>query len=215
MGALVGVLYAAGYTPEEIQKIFIRESVSRVMGLSWQRTGLLKMEKLREVLKKYLEQDDFSCLQKPFYLGITNLNTGENEEIYRGKLYDKLIATTSAPGVFAPKLIDGVSYVDGGLLCNLPASAIRDKCEVLMGAHVNFPGEKKILTGTKQILERVINLGITQNAKPQMELCDHLIDPPEMQNYSLFDFSKVEKIIEIGYAHTMEMMEKGEMDFNR
>lgn len=212
MGALVGVLYAAGYTPEEIQKIFINESVSRVMGISWQRTGLLKMEKLREVLKKYLPQDDFASLKKPFYLGITNLNSGKIEEINQGCLYDKLIATTSAPGVFTPKLIEGVSYVDGGLLCNLPASAIREKCDVLIGAHVNFPGEKKVLNGTKQILERVVNLGITQNTKPQMKLCDFLIDPPQMQNYSLFEFSKVEEIIEIGYTHTLEMLEKGEIE---
>ena len=207
----MGVLYAAGYSPEEIEKIFIDEPVRRLMGFSWRRTGLLKMEKLREVLKKYLPEDDFSSLKKPFYLGLSNLNTAKTEFLNTGQLYRSLIATSSVPGVFTPVVIDGISYVDGGLLCNLPASAIRDKCEILIGAHVNFPGEKEMLSGTKEILERVVNLGITQNTKPEKELCDFLIDPPEMSNYSLFDFSKVEEIIEEGYSHTKKMIESGEL----
>ncbi|UJH92945.1 patatin-like phospholipase family protein [Antarcticibacterium sp. 1MA-6-2] len=211
MGALIGVLYAAGHSPKDIEKIFIDELVKKVMTFSWQRTGLLKMEKLPGVLKKYLPEDDYSCLKKPFYLGITNLNSGKSEFLSKGKLYSSLIATSSVPGVFTPIVIDGTSYVDGGLLCNLPASAIREKCKILIGAHVNFPGEKKILSGTREILERVVNLGITQNTQPEKELCDFLIDPPEMRNFSLLDFGKIEEIIEVGYSHTNRMIEVGEL----
>lgn len=211
MGALVGVLYAAGYSPEEIQEILIKEPVSKVTGFSWQRTGLLKMEKLGTVIKRYVPEDDFASLQKPFYLVVTNLNTAKMEIRSSGPLYDYLIATSSAPAAFTPRVIDGTSYVDGGLLCNLPASVISSKCRILIGSHVNYPGNRKSLTGTKEILERVVNLGITQNAKPEMELCDYLIDPPEMQKYSLFDFSKIEEIIEVGYKHTLEMINNGQL----
>lgn len=210
MGGVVGVLYAAGYTPQEIQEILINEKFSKVAGFSWQRTGLLKMEKLRQVLHKYIAEDDFSQLRKPFYLGLTNLNEGRREIRTEGALFDHLIASCSVPGVFAPMIIDKVSYVDGGLLCNLPASAIRDKCRILIGAHVNHPGRKTGFTGPKGIVERAINLGITQNAKPQMELCDYLIDPPAMEHFSLFDFSKIEEIINAGYNHTIKMIESEE-----
>lgn len=207
----MGVLYAAGHTPLEIEKIFIDEPVKKVMGFSWQRTGLLKMEKLPAVLNKYLPEDNFSCLKKPCYVGLSNLNTAKTEFLHSGELYRSLIATSSVPGIFTPVEIEGTNYVDGGLLCNLPASAIRNKCDILIGSHVNFPGEKEILSGTREILERVVNLGITQNTKPEKELCDFLIDPPEMQNYSLFDFSKMEEIIEVGYRHTIEMIESGKL----
>lgn len=215
MGALVGVLFSAGYSPLEIEDILVKESVSKVMGFSWQKTGLLKMEKLRIVLQKYLPKDDFSTLKKPFYIGITNLNSAKSEMRNSGALYENLIASCSAPGVFSPVIINGMSYVDGGLLCNLPASAIRDKCDILIGIHVNFPGTKESFTGTKQMLERVVNLGITQNAQPEMKLCDYLIDPPGMQDYSLFDFSKIAEIIEIGYSHTLQMIENGELPVSR
>lgn len=211
MGAIVGVLYAAGYTPREIQEILILETFSKVTGFSWKKTGLLKMEKLKQVLKKYIPEDDFDHLKKPFYLNLSNLDEAATEVRSSGPLYEYLIASCSVPGVFTPAKISGCDFVDGGLLCNLPASPIRDKCRILIGAHVNFPGTKKNITGPKGIMERAVSLGISQNVKPEKELCDYFIDPPEMQNYSLFDFSKIEEMIEVGYEHTKKMISSGEL----
>lgn len=211
MGAVVGVLYAAGYSPAEIKEILIKESFSKVTGFSWKRTGLFKMEKLKIVLQEYIPEDNFSDLKKPFYLGLSNLNEAQKEFRHSGQIYDYLIASCSVPGVFSPVVIEEVSYVDGGLLCNLPASAIREKSRILIGSHVNFSGTARNFTGPKQIMERSINLGITQNSKPEMELCDYLIDPPEMQNFSLFDFSKIGDIITAGYQYTTKMIEEGEL----
>ncbi len=215
MGAVVGVLYAAGYSPGGIRKILKEETFSKMTGFSWRRTGLYNLEKMKTTLQKYIPEDDFSSLKKPFYLGLSNLNEAQKETRHSGAIYDYLVASCSVPGVFSPVVVDGVCYVDGGLMCNLPASAIREKCKVLIGSHVNFAGKKKDFTGPKGILERSINLGITQNSKPEMELCDYLIDPPEMQKFSLFDFSKIEEIIETGYNHTLKMIQEGELPLEK
>ena len=209
MGAIVGVLYAAGYSPGGIKKILVEETFSKMTGFSWRRTGLYKLEKMKLALERYIEKDDFSELKKPFYLGLSNLNDACKEVRNEGPLFDFLIASCSVPGFFAPLVLENVNYVDGGLMCNLPASAIRDKCKYLIGSHVNFPGKKDLFTGPKGIMERSINLGIIQNTRPEMKICDFVIDPPEMQNYSLFDFSKIEEIIEVGYRHTRKMIDSG------
>lgn len=211
MGAVIGVLYAAGYTPSEIHKILTHKPVFRVLGFSWKREGALRMDKLKEVLKDNLREDNFSVLKKPFYLGVTNLNEGKKEYRNSGPLFDYIIASASAPIIFAPKVIDGINYADGGLLCNLPASAIREQCRFLLGVHVNYPGTVASIRGVTEMLERTVLLAINQNAKPEMDLCDHLIDPPEMQQYSLFDFKKAEELIEVGYKHTMEQIRTGEL----
>lgn len=210
MGAVVGAFYAAGYSVDDMKKILLNESVYKIMGFSWRKTGLLKMEKLKDILQEYLP-DNFSDLKKPLYVGLTNLNEATKEIYNSGPLYEYLIATCSAPGIFAPRIINGNSYVDGGLMCNLPASAIREKCEILIGAHVNYPGTTKSLKGPKEILIRTVLLGINQNAKPEMELCDYLIDPPEMQDFSLVDFKKAGDIMEAGYNYTLSKIEAGEL----
>lgn len=150
-------------------------------------------------------------LKKPFYLGLSNLNNACSEIRSEGPLFDYIIASCSVPGIFAPIVLEHVNYVDGGLMCNLPAFAIREKCKYLIGSHVNFPGQKEEFTGPKAILERSINLGITQNTITQKDLCDYLIDPPEMQDFSLFDFGKIEEIIEVGYKHTSKMIGAGDI----
>lgn len=215
MGAIVGILYAAGFEPLEIQEILIKESFSKVTGFSWRRTGLLKMEKLKGVMAGYIPENDFSGLKKPFYLGLSNLNEARQEIKNSGPIYDYLIASCSVPGFFAPVIIENEYYVDGGLICNLPAAAIREKCKFLIGSHVNFSGKKVSFTGPKGIMERALNLGINQNSKPQMELCDFVIDPPGMQHYSLFEFSKIEEIIEVGYTHTQEMIAAGSIPIKK
>lgn len=211
MGAVVGILYAAGFEPLEIQQILIKESFSKVTGFSWQKTGLLKMEKLKVVLEKYLPKDDFSGLKKPFFLGLSNLNKAQQEIKNSGPIYDYLIASCSVPGFFAPVIIAEEHYVDGGVICNLPAAAIREKCRYLIGSHVNYSGTKIAFSGPKGIMERAVNISVNQNVKPQMDLCDFIIDPPKMQNFSLFEFSKIEEIIEVGYIHTQEMIAAGKI----
>lgn len=100
------------------------------------------------MLKKHLPKD-FSGLKKPLYVGLSNLNEAKNEVYNSGPLYEYLIATCSAPGIFAPRVID-ISYVDGGLMCNLPASAIRDKCGTLIGSHVNIQVLQRTLKDPKK-----------------------------------------------------------------
>lgn len=211
MGAVVGALYAAGYSPGGIKKILTEETFSKMTGFSWRRTGIYKLEKMKVALQKYIAKDDFTGLKKPFFLSLSNLNKARGEMRSSGPLFDYIIASCSVPGFFAPIVLEDMNYVDGGLFCNLPASAIRGKCKYLIGSHVNFPGEKENFPGPKSIMERAVNLGITQNCKPQMELCDFLIDPPQMQHYTLFDFSKIEEIIEVGYSHTIKMIKEGEL----
>lgn len=215
MGAIVGAFYAAGYKPEEIQKILVKRSIAKLLGFSWKKTGLMKLEKMSKVLKKYFPEDDFAALRKPLYVGVTNFNEATKEIHNSGSLYDYLIATCSAPGIFAPKVINGNSYVDGGLMCNLPAYPIRDQCEYLIGAHVNYPGRSDSFKKTTDVMERIVVLGINQNAKPEMDRCDYLIDPPEMQDYSLIDFSKRKKILDAGYKHTIKMLKSGELPVER
>ncbi len=79
MGSVVGALYAAGYSPGGIKKILSEETFSKMTGISWTRTGLYKLEKMKLALQKYITEDDFSELKKPFYLALSNLNKGRGE----------------------------------------------------------------------------------------------------------------------------------------
>ncbi|MDH5602425.1 MAG: patatin-like phospholipase family protein, partial [Cyclobacteriaceae bacterium] len=64
-GALTGALYAYGYSPDELFDIIAKTRIITAMRPSLSVKGLLKPETLGDILKKYIEKDDFSSLKIP------------------------------------------------------------------------------------------------------------------------------------------------------
>ena len=217
MGAIVGVLYAAGYSPKAMLKFLVERKFHKI--INWHRpfSGLLDMGRMQKVMGEMIGEDDFSSLKIPFYCAVTNLNSGQGEIKSEGKLFQWVMASASIPVVFEPRIIDGQTYVDGGLLNNLPADVIREKCQVLIGVHVNHNGPEEEVKGLKGIAERSFRLGIAQNVEDSKRICDFVIEPPEARNFSTFDFNKAEEIYKVGYKETEKQIMKlfEDIDFER
>ncbi len=206
MGAIVGVFYAAGYPPGELLKILLERKFHKMVNWHMPFSGLIDMDKVKKVMKEMIGKDDFSSLKMPYYCAVTNLNSGLEEVKSEGKLFRWVVASASIPVVFEPQIIDGNTYVDGGLLNNLPAEAIRDECQLLIGVHVNHNGPEEEIKGMKTVAERAFRLGISQNVEKSKKRCDFIIEPPEARNYSTFNFNKAEEIYEMGYSETEKQL---------
>ncbi|MFW6275473.1 MAG: patatin-like phospholipase family protein [bacterium] len=206
MGAIVGVFYAAGYRPKDLLDILLKHKLHKLVNWHKPFSGLIDLDKGKELLKEIIGEDDFSSLKMPFYCAVTNLNSGEVEIKSEGGLFKWVVASTSIPVVFEPQIIDGQTYVDGGLLNNLPAESIRDECQFLIGVHVNHNGPEKDVKGLKTVAERAFRLGIAQNVESSKVLCDFFIEPPEARNYSTFAFNKAKEIYEVGYKQTEKQL---------
>lgn len=175
---------------------------------------LIDIGQVQKVMADMIGKDDFSSLKMPFYCAVTNLNTGLEEIKSEGKLFQWVMASASIPVVFEPQTIDGQTYVDGGLLNNLPAEAIRDKCLVLIGVHVNHNGPEEEVKGLKTIAERAFSLGIAQNVEDSKKICDFVIEPPEAREFSTFNFNKAKEIYQVGYDATVKQIMKLFEDIN-
>jgi NTE family protein len=215
MGALVGVLYAAGLKPAAIKDMVNKEPILKMVRPAWGKNGMFQVSELCKLLEKHIEKDDFSILKKPFCLVVSNINKGTKEIIREGSLFDYVLASCAVPIIFAPKVINGTTYIDGGLYDNLPSAAIRDNCKTLIGVHVNYIGDIKDFNGITEIAERTFSLSIGENVRPSMEICDFLIDPPKMVEFSFWDFDKADAIIKTGYDYTIKMIEAGELPIER
>jgi len=198
-GALVGVFYAAGMEPLQILELV--KSNKMVKMFKWQlpSNGLIDIKKVLSLLENNIETDDFSSLKKPFYCSVVNLNSGHSEIKNEGKLFQWVLASASIPIIFEPQIIDGSTYVDGGLLNNLPVDCIRDQCRTLIGVHVNHNGPEKNISGIKAIAERTFRLAMGQNVRDSLSKCDFVIDPPDTRIYNTFDFNKADEIFRIGF----------------
>lgn len=202
MGALIGVLYAAGLEPLKILDLI--KSNKMVKMFKWQlpSNGLVDIKNVSSLLENNIETDDFSALKMPFYCSVVNLNSGRSEIKNEGKLFQWVLASASIPVIFEPQIINGITYVDGGLLNNLPVDCIRDQCRILIGVHVNHNGPEEKIAGIKAIAERTFRLAMGQNVKDSLAKCDFVIDPPETRLFNTFDFKKADEIFRIGFDAT-------------
>src|SRR6056297_1629887 len=144
-GALAGIFYADGYSPEESFEIFYHNSLFHFAQLSIPNKGLLSMEKVSKILKKTIRAKTFEELEIPLYVAAANLNDGEIEYYHQGSIIDKVIASASIPVLFKPEIIDGNTFVDGGVFDNLLLEPVKDQYKKLSGAHVTPTGKEKNL----------------------------------------------------------------------
>ena len=209
MGALVGVLYAAGHSPDHILKLVKKDKVFNMVSLRFGQNGLFELDAVRRILKNEILTDDFSGLQKPFYLAVANLNEGVSEiKGEKGPLYDYVLASCSVPVIILPQVINGVVYVDGGLFDNLPSRAIKDKCQTLIGVHVNYNGYMEKLEGLRDIAQRTFSLSIEQNVIESRKLCDFVVEPEAMKDFTFLDFDRVDELVEVGYNATIKLIQE-------
>jgi NTE family protein len=207
-GSVVGVLYAAGFSPSDILGFIKESSFFKLVKLGFPNGGLTKLSYLKERLSAVISEDDFSTLKRPFWVAITNLNTGKLVVKNEGPLIDIIVASCSIPMVFQAVEIGGEYFVDGGLLCNLPVSPLLSVAEFTIGVNV-VPGDpmgSEEMGSVLNVANRSFDLAILANSRPEAALCDFLIEPAGLSNYGVFNFNKYEELYQLGYDRTLDII---------
>ncbi|HDJ33298.1 MAG TPA: patatin [Bacteroidetes bacterium] len=207
-GAIVGAFYADGYSPEEILEMFIEKKLFQILHLNVNRTGFLKPSGIDSLIKKYLRAKTFDQLKIPLYITASDLNRGVAVYFHEGALPDKIMASSAIPVLFQPVVIEGTTYVDGGLIDNLPVQPVRNKCRVLVGVSANPNYEENDLNGFWKLTERTIYLNLVTRIQEHKLYCDIFIEPPTLKDYGLFEISKAREIFACGYDEAKRVLNK-------
>lgn len=205
-GSLIGVLYADGYTPDEIIELFSSLNFSDLAEITIPRSGFFKITRFRNFLKKVLRSRRLEDLEIPVMVTATDLDHGKSRTFTSGSIVDTVCASCSIPVLFSPVIIDDVHYVDGGVLRNFPVTPIRSLCDIIIGVNVNpmvAKDYKKTIIG---IAERSYGFIFKSNTLADMKLCDILIQTKEIIEYNIFDIESLREIATCGYQDTKEII---------
>ncbi len=124
-GAILGALYAAGYSPDELEELALSESPFTMLDFTVSRYGYIAGRALQSKMSQLLEGRTIEQLKKPFAATSTHVETGELEILNRGNAAIAVHASAAIPGVFLPVMIDGAHYVDGELVAPVPIRVAR------------------------------------------------------------------------------------------
>ncbi|MEI8272321.1 MAG: patatin-like phospholipase family protein [Paludibacter sp.] len=218
MGAIVGTLYAAGYSPTQMLQLIKDDKLYKVTKLmtfhpSFFKSGLSDHNLLRSLIHELIPHNSFEGLEKKMHVCVVNLNIAEWEIIEAGNELDKWVAASaSIPGIFETVSKGEIYYVDGGLLNNLPAQGITEFCKTIIGVDViphKVPAQLKKPIDTLAFSIRAMQ---HQNSKEGRDLCRYLIEPQAIEEFHEFSFDSYQAIYQYGYsAATKYIVEHPEM----
>lgn len=166
----------------------------KMYGNNFLKHGGMEVKELENLIDKTIKKEKF--YHSPINYGLITFNITqkkavaiEKKEIPKEKLTDYLIASASCYPAFKKKEIDGIKYIDGGIIDNLPINlAIKMGATDIIAVDLRAPGIKQIPTKKANII--II--------KPNNKLT----------NFLRFDKYGAKRNIKLGFNDTMKKFGK-------
>jgi NTE family protein len=204
-GAIAGLLIASGRKPREAFEIMKVKKFTEISKIQFPNLGLFSLEKLKKRIRDEISEKNIEDLKLPFFVALTNINTGKIEYINKGPLDILVMASASIPILFSPVEYNGFQYVDGGLLDNLPAEPLTDLCKKIVAINVNPVSEMYNIDNFKDMALRTFHLNGISTLSEVDKNTDIFIAPEGLDKYSILDPSKADEIYQLGYDYAKNL----------
>lgn len=102
--------------------IFPTRLVGGLLGFLGKRNYLVPPDGLRELVEEHADFVRIEDSPVPLHVVATDLLTGIDRRFSTGPAVDAVMASAAIPAVFPPVMINGVPYIDGGVVNNTPIS---------------------------------------------------------------------------------------------
>jgi NTE family protein len=159
---------------------------------------------LQDLTSHIPPQVNFNDLKIPFRAVATRYRDGEMKVFDRGALHLAIRASMAAPAVFAPVEVEGETYVDGGLVANLPVEvALQEGADVVVASYLSGgfdDGKTDQVSHALVVANRMVDILIRQNEKRNMALLrpQDILVAPELQDVGFADFNRAAEIVRRG-----------------
>lgn len=207
-GAIAAAFTAFGVSTDEVQPALAELSwASLTRTHLFNPLGFATNEGLEDILVGALGDVCIEDSQIPFAVVATDINTGARVLLDHGPLVPAVRASCCVPGVYAPVEVEGRLLVDGALVENVPARAVRDlgaPLVVAVGFGIALPFQP--VESWRQVMSNAFD--IAANVQMRSEILaevDVLIDP-DVTGLSKMRGKDREGIIEAGRRRAEEAL---------
>lgn len=141
IGAVVGGCHAAGHLEdlEEFARELTRRRVFGYLDFNFAGTALINGQRVCDRLERQLGDIHIEDLDPHFTAVATELGTGHEIWLSRGRLTDAVRASYALPGIFRPVKLNGRWLFDGALVNPIPVSVARAHgARYVIAVNLNF-----------------------------------------------------------------------------
>lgn len=224
MGAVVGALYASGYTAAQIKAI-VKAALERKSGsmgffrkelLEWihlvdadmSREVLLSSSDFISFLHEQIRARTFSALDIPLLVVAADIRRREQVILHEQALLTALEASIAFPGLFNPVIINDRLLVDGSIVNPVPFDLLTGQCDITIA--VDVAGRRTfgpqsgaaffdIVSESFQTMEQSILQAKMKDHRPDIYL------KPDLVDIRLLDFGKAETIYRQARAARLQL----------
>lgn len=207
-GSLIGGLYAAGRSADEIERYGQQLGANLLRDWIYPKLGLFGGDAIRRFVLDRVGALTIESLPTRFAAVATDLQSGASAIFERGDLGLAVQASSSIPGLIDPLRIGGRLYVDGNLSAPVPVEAARR-----LGAHrviavdVSFPPEEARLDDPFDALYQGFSIVTRRMALEERAKADVLI-APQLPEHEDMKPSTLRSLVEAGERSAMQALPK-------
>lgn len=219
-GASFGALVAGVYSVNGMEGLeqIIRQRQSILARLSM---AILSTRFLSDWVDTLVGSRPLSATEIPFLPVASDVISGRQVVISSGSVGDGVRSSSGFPGIFPHMQLGGSRLVDGGVVNNVPASAIWEAgADFVLASSVvpttpggrSFPASAELkhrlarwTIGRVDDLQRSVYLMMSQGARDRARLADFVFDA-ELSRWQVYDFPKGDAIAEEAEAQAEERM---------
>ena len=189
------------------QDIFPTNLLGGFLGFVGRADHLVSSDGVRRVIERELGFDRLEQAPIAVHVVATDLLTGIDRRFSSGPAVDAILASTAIPAIFPPVVIDGVPYIDGGVVNNTPITHAAD-----LGATTIWVlpagtacGLAKAPTSALALslhaLSLLINRRLQRDIESLQHRCDVRVLPPLCPvTVSPTDFGQARQLIDRAYT---------------
>lgn len=201
-GAIVGAFYSFGIAPDEIFQIAKNRKFFGFSNLLFGKAGLFDMNTFKQMYSDCFPHNRLEDMPVPLTIASTDIVKGKIRYFDSGPLDTALMASSCVPLVFQPVEYEETIYLDGGILNNFPLEPLRERCDKMIGVHVNSLSHNLKEIHMKDMLDRSFHFALSSDVSAKSELCDVFIEPPNMSRFGMFDMKYIDEIYHVCYEYT-------------
>ncbi len=224
MGSLVGAVFAAGHSADEVEALLAQTSLWRLLDLN-PLSDMLNFSELVRLLEPYIPRrfEDFPI---PFGITATDLITGTEVYFRQGDVFQAIRASIAYPGAINPIWVGHQLLADGGILNQIPVDLARFLgAERVIAVDVTplqvLREQPRQKSWWAQIFRRGIDVNPIQNVYRAVEIMQirlaevklavsrpDLVLRPRLEGIGLFSFQQLDQAIRDGEQAAEERLEE-------
>ncbi|MFA9557343.1 patatin-like phospholipase family protein [Evansella sp. AB-rgal1] len=208
MGALIGVLYGAGYEATMLEKMALQFRRKYLLDFTVPKMGFIKGDKAKQLIKMLVNQKKIEDLSPPVYVITTDLMKGEKVIFKKGDIAQAVRASIAIPGIVVPETIDGKLYVDGGVVDRVPVSVVKEMgADIIIAVDVSYVDEEPEITSIYDVIIQSMDI-MEKEVMRHREIETDIMIRPSLSHISSTQYSNVQEIIQSGEAEAEKHIEQ-------